>query len=109
MAATFKILVDTLLRKATFEQTNSNTNAQTYLQTLVLGGFATVSARGGAQIVSVTCNGKTTTLAIPPGSWSESDLMAGAEYALQILEAGFTRTTTCVRAQLTDPTAPSGP
>ena len=100
--ATFRSLVDVLLRKAAYEVTNSNTNAQTYLQTLVVGQFDTIQAQGGAQIVAVAVNGKSTQLQIPAGGWTQTDIASGAEYALQLLEGGWTRTTAVVTSQHVD-------
>jgi hypothetical protein len=102
MAAPFKLLVDLFLRKAAYEVTNSNTNAQTFLTTVLLGDYTTLTAQGGAQIVSVTVNGKTTTLQIPSGSWTQSEMTAAAEYALQLLEAGFTKSATSATARHID-------
>jgi hypothetical protein len=97
MAATFKSLVDIFLRKAAYEVTNSNTNAQTYLQTFILQSYTnSIAATGGAQIISVSVNGKTTTLQIPEGSWTQADVISAAEVALQLLESGFSKAPTSV-------------
>lgn len=100
MAATFKSLVDIFLRKAAYEVTNSNTNAQTFLQSFILNSYSNITSTGGAQIISVSVNGKTTTLQIPAGSWSQADMVAAAETALQTLEAGLSKYPTSVRGIL---------
>ncbi len=88
MAGNFRLLVSTLLRQA-----SQNTNATTWLQTLANGTWTNVSSSSGAQIVSVSVNGKSTTLALPPGGYCSADIMAACEYALQLKEAGLTRPT----------------
>jgi hypothetical protein len=97
MAAPFQLLVDVLLEKANYEVTNSNTNAQTFLQSVVLADYTSMRNTGGAQIVSVSVNGKTTTLQIPSGSWTASEVTSAAMYALQLLRAGFYATTDRVK------------
>jgi hypothetical protein len=92
MAASFQSLVDIFLEKASYEATNSNTTAALYLQSCVLSDFAQLRATGGAQIISVSVNGKTTTLQIPAGSWTSSEVSSAAMYALKLVRAGFTQT-----------------
>jgi hypothetical protein len=93
MAGNFRLLVSSILRVA-----NQNANPQQYLQTLASGSFTNISTRGGAQIISVSVNGKTTSLQVPAGGWTEADLLSATEYALQVLESGMTRPTSRAKA-----------
>lgn len=97
MAAPYRLLVDLLLRQA-----STTNNATSYLQTLALASLSNIQSRDGAQIVSVSVNGKSTTLQIPAGSWHAADIAACAEYALQLLEMGATRTHSAVSGRLVD-------
>lgn len=75
-------LANVLLRQA-----RKTENARQYLDNLITAQLASLAAQGGV-ITSVTVNGKSSTIAVIPGT-SIRDQMAAAELALSALENGL--------------------
>lgn len=87
MASAVNLLfIRILLRQARANEA-TEAEAQTYLETLISGHFATAK-EGDSMLISSTMNGKSISFSAPPGA-SKFDVMTAAELALEHLEAGI--------------------